>query len=141
MVVERLSPTEHADDERVAGRDGGGGLSEHQGPFRRGLERAVEPRGLRDIFHRAFLRIGDLGEDFGELLDQCGGLIVLGLGLEQPVQIELGLPLALTGLFQGMLLFFLLACDVLIGYRIRVVRRVSAGGLEPVLLSNPTEHA
>ena len=67
-------------------------------------------------------------------------MALLYLGGEM-VQIELGLPLALTGLFQGMLLFFLLACDVLIGYRIRVVNRVSAGGLEPVLLTNPSEHA
>jgi len=29
------------------------------------------------------------------------------------------MPLALTDLFQGMLLFFLVACDVVIGYRIR----------------------
>lgn len=35
------------------------------------------------------------------------------------VQIELGIPAATTGLFQGMLLFFLLACDVLIRYRVR----------------------
>jgi len=35
-------------------------------------------------------------------------------------QISLGLPLALTGLFQGMLLFYLLACDVLITFRIRL---------------------
>ncbi|MDG9669876.1 ABC transporter permease [Hahella sp. CR1] len=41
------------------------------------------------------------------------------------VQIELNLPLALTGLFQGMLLFFLLACDVLIAYRIRLSPRFS----------------
>ena len=34
-------------------------------------------------------------------------------------QIELKLPLALTGVFQGMLLFFLLGTDVLIRYRIR----------------------
>lgn len=34
------------------------------------------------------------------------------------VQMELTLPKSLTGLFQGMLLFFLLACDVLIGYRL-----------------------
>ncbi len=39
------------------------------------------------------------------------------------VQIELNLPLALTSMFQGMLLFFLLACDVLIVYRFRWVRR------------------
>lgn len=35
-------------------------------------------------------------------------------------QIELGMPLAITGLFQGMLLFYLLACDVLITYRIKL---------------------
>lgn len=34
-------------------------------------------------------------------------------------QIELGLPLALTGVFQGMLLFFLLASDFLVHYRLR----------------------
>lgn len=37
----------------------------------------------------------------------------------ETAQIELGMPLAVTGVFQGMLLFFLLACDVLIRYRIR----------------------
>ncbi|MGH6944361.1 MAG: ABC transporter permease [Geminicoccaceae bacterium] len=36
------------------------------------------------------------------------------------VQISLGMPQAVTGVFQGMLLFFLLACDVLIRYRIRL---------------------
>jgi simple sugar transport system permease protein len=34
-------------------------------------------------------------------------------------QSRLGLPNAITGVFQGMLLFFLLATDVLIAYRIR----------------------
>ena len=34
-------------------------------------------------------------------------------------QIEIGLPAAVTGLFQGILLFFLLACDVLARYRLR----------------------
>jgi general nucleoside transport system permease protein len=34
-------------------------------------------------------------------------------------QIEMNLPNAVTGVFQGMLLFFLLACDVLVKYRIR----------------------
>ena len=36
-------------------------------------------------------------------------------------QIELNLPNAVTGVFQGMLLFFLLASDVLVRYRIRIV--------------------
>jgi simple sugar transport system permease protein len=37
----------------------------------------------------------------------------------EAVQIGLGLPLAVTGVFQGMLLFFLLASDVMIRYRLR----------------------
>jgi simple sugar transport system permease protein len=46
---------------------------------------------------------------------------LLYLGGEQ-AQIELRLPSAITGLFQGMLLFFLLGADVLINYRLRVLR-------------------
>lgn len=38
----------------------------------------------------------------------------------EAVKVELGLPAAITGIFQGMLLFFLLMCDLLIGYRIRI---------------------
>ena len=38
-------------------------------------------------------------------------------------QVEVGLPQAVTGVFQGMLLFFLLASDVLIKYRVRSDRR------------------
>jgi simple sugar transport system permease protein len=34
-------------------------------------------------------------------------------------QSRLGLPNALTGVFQGLLLFLLLACDTLINYRVR----------------------
>jgi simple sugar transport system permease protein len=37
------------------------------------------------------------------------------------------MPQAITGVFQGMLLFFLLATDVLIRYRVRLGRRVEAG--------------
>jgi ABC-type uncharacterized transport system permease subunit len=37
-------------------------------------------------------------------------------------QSRLGLPKSLTGVFQGLLLFTLLACDTLIHYRIRVKR-------------------
>ena len=38
----------------------------------------------------------------------------------ETAQIEIGVPAAVTGLFQGFLLFYLLACDVLIRYRIRL---------------------
>jgi simple sugar transport system permease protein len=41
-------------------------------------------------------------------------------------QSRMGLPKSLTGVFQGMLLFTLLACDTLIVYRIRWQRSPSA---------------
>ncbi|WED25320.1 ABC transporter permease [Vibrio sp. DW001] len=48
------------------------------------------------------------------------GTLYMGTDL---AQIELGLPTAITGLFQGTLLFFLLACDFLIFYRIAIRKR------------------
>jgi len=64
------------------------------------------------------------------------GILLAGLLLAlsylggEAVQIELGLPLAVTGVFQGMILFFLLASDVLIRYRVRFApaRRKAAPG-------------
>ncbi len=53
---------------------------------------------------------------FGVLL--AGLLLALSYLGGETAQIELNLPLAVTGVFQGLLLFFLLACDVLINYRI-----------------------
>ena len=49
-------------------------------------------------------------------------------------QSRLGLPKSLTGVFQGLLLFTLLACDTLIAYRVRWVRRVPV----PVAPAAPT---
>jgi len=43
-------------------------------------------------------------------------------------QSRLGLPKSLTGVFQGLLLFSLLACDTLIAYRVRFVTTRSTGG-------------
>ncbi len=43
-------------------------------------------------------------------------------------QTRLGLPKSLTGVFQGLLLFTLLACDTLIIYRLRWRRQVAASG-------------
>ena len=40
----------------------------------------------------------------------------------EAAQMGLGLPSAITGLFQGLLLFFLLGSDVFINYRLRLVR-------------------
>jgi general nucleoside transport system permease protein len=55
------------------------------------------------------------------------GIVLAGLLLSllylsgEAAQMALNLPSATTGVFQGMLLFFLLGADVLINYRIRVV--------------------
>jgi simple sugar transport system permease protein len=63
----------------------------------------------------AFLgRLNPIGILFASLL-----MALLYLGGET-AQMSLNLPLALTGLFQGMMLFFLLACDVLILYKPRL---------------------
>jgi simple sugar transport system permease protein len=57
------------------------------------------------------------------------GILLAGLlmGLTyiggEAAQIALKLPSAVTSVFQGMLLFFLLACDVLVNYRLRFGRR------------------
>lgn len=49
----------------------------------------------------------------------AGLLIALSYIGGENAQIVMNLPLAVTGVFQGMLLFFLLACDVLIHYQVR----------------------
>ena len=43
----------------------------------------------------------------------------------ESLQINMQLPLAVTGVFQGLLLFFLLGCDVLVRYRIKWRRHIS----------------
>jgi simple sugar transport system permease protein len=53
----------------------------------------------------------------GSLL--AGLLLALTYLGGETAQINLGLPVAVTGVFQGMLLFFLLASDVLIHYRLQ----------------------
>ncbi len=52
-------------------------------------------------------------------------MALLYLGGEA-LQMKLNLPLAITGVFQGMLLFFVLGAEVLVRYRVRVVRGAPA---------------
>jgi general nucleoside transport system permease protein len=49
----------------------------------------------------------------------AGLLLALSYLGGDAAQIDLGMPNAVTGIFQGILLFFLLACDILILYRVR----------------------
>ena len=61
----------------------------------------------------------------------CSGVLLSMLLIGGELgQSRLGLPNALTGVFQGLLLFLLLACDTLIHYRVRRVRAAgrAAGG-------------
>lgn len=60
----------------------------------------------------------------------CGAGLLLALSYlgGENLQIAMGLPQAVTGVFQGMLLFYLLACDVLIQYRVRWGRPRLVGG-------------
>lgn len=74
----------------------------------------------------AFLgRLHPIGAIFGGLL-----LALSYLGGDA-AQIDLGMPNAVTGIFQGILLFFLLGCDILILYRLK--RRPSAQAVHTVL--------
>jgi simple sugar transport system permease protein len=70
----------------------------------------------------AFLgRLHPIGVIFGGLI-----LALSYLGGEA-AQIDLGMPNSVTGIFQGILLFFLLGCDVLILYRLRGPKPVAGG--------------
>ena len=62
--------------------------------------------------------------------DFCSDSILMALTYlgGDAAQIDMGLPNAVTGVFQGMLLFYLLAADVLVKYRVRVVSK------KPVIL-------
>lgn len=75
----------------------------------------------------AFLgRLHPLGILFAGLL-----MALLYMGGEM-VQIQLDLPKAITGVFQGMLLLFLLICDVLIAYRLVIEKPLSKMIEEPL---------
>ena len=50
----------------------------------------------------------------------AGLLMALSFLGGESAQMELAMPSAVTGVFQGLLLFYLLACDVLINYRINL---------------------
>ena len=52
-------------------------------------------------------------------------------------QSRMGLPKSLTGVFQGLLLFTLLACDTLIAYRVRWVRRAPVPAMPGVPAAMP----
>jgi general nucleoside transport system permease protein len=93
------------------------GLFEVAGPVGQ-LTPSISPGyGFTAIIVAFLGRLHPVGVLFGGLL-----LALTYLGGEK-AQIDLGMPNAVTGIFQGILLFYLLACDLLILYRIRVGQR------------------
>jgi len=95
------------------------GVNEVAGPLGQ-LQPTVSPGyGFAAIIVAFVGRLHPVGIVFASLL-----MSLLYLGGES-AQMGLALPSAVTGLFQGTLLFFLLAADVFIHYRLRRVRRVA----------------
>ncbi len=94
------------------GLAGMAGLFEAAGPVGQLVPKISPGYGFTAIIVAFLGRLHPLGVLLAALL-----MALTFLGGEA-AQITLGLPLALAGVFQGMLLFFLLACDVLINYRI-----------------------
>jgi simple sugar transport system permease protein len=96
------------------------GLSEVAGPMGQ-LNPTISPGyGFAAIIVAFLGRLHPLGIVLASLL-----MALMYLGGET-LQMELNLPLAITGVFQGMLLFFVLASDVLVRYRVRLVRTALA---------------
>ena len=97
-------------------------------PVHRATPAAISPGyGFAAIIVAWIGRLNPIGVIFGSLL-----MALLYLGGEA-AQMGMSLPSAITGLFQGLLLFYLLAADLFITFRLKRVRdggarRAEAGG-------------
>jgi len=90
------------------------GAAEVTGPIGQLIPSVSPGYGYAAIIVAYLGRLNPFGIIFSSLFM---GALYMGSDL---AQIELGLPTAVTGLFQGTLLFFLLACDFLIFYRVSI---------------------
>lgn len=91
------------------------GIAEVAGPIGR-LQTSISPGyGFAAIIVAFVGRLHPFGIVLASLL-----MALLYIGGES-VQLELQLPAAITGLFQGTLLFYLLAADLFVGFRLRRV--------------------
>jgi simple sugar transport system permease protein len=95
------------------GAAGLAGIAEVAGPIGR-LQTSISPGyGFAAIIVAFVGRLHPLGIVLAALL-----MSLLYLGGEN-AQLELGLPSAITGMFQGLLLFYLLGADLFTGFRLR----------------------
>lgn len=90
------------------------GISEVSGPIGQLVPSVSPGYGYAAIIVAFLGRLHPIGILLASLL-----MALVYMGGEMG-QIDLGLPLAMGSLFQGMLLFFLLACDFLISYRLKI---------------------
>src|SRR5450631_2988349 len=104
------------------------GVGEAAGPIGQLLPSMSPGYGFAAIIVAFVGRLHPLGILLASLL-----MSLLYLGGES-AQINLALPSAVTGLFQGTLLFFLLAADVLINFRIGVIGRKAANAVAATAL-------
>ncbi|QXG25309.1 ABC transporter permease [Pseudomonas viridiflava] len=103
------------------------GVSEVTGPIGQLVPQVSPGYGYAAITVAFLGRLNPIGILFSSLL-----IALLYLGGES-AQMTLNLPPAITQLFQGMMLFFLLACDVLILYRPRLKMRWAKRQMTPVV--------
>lgn len=102
------------------------GVGEVAGPIGQ-LQASISPGyGFAAIIVAYVGRLHPLGVLFAALL-----MSLLYIGGES-AQMELQLPSAITGLFQGLLLFYLLAADLFIHYRFKR-RTLSVAGVAPIV--------
>jgi ABC-type uncharacterized transport system permease subunit len=100
----------------VSGGLGGlAGVLEAAGPFRQLVPAFPTGYGFTAIIVAFLGRLNPIGVIFAGIV-----LAITYVGGEI-AQTTIGLPAAATGIFQGMLLFFLLAGDVLIRYRLKLI--------------------
>ena len=102
------------------------GVGEIAGPIGQILPTVSPGYGFAAIIVAFVGRLHPIGILFAGLL-----MSLLYLGGDS-AQMTLGLPSSMTGLFQGTLLFFLLAADVFIHYRLRVTPAIVAAPARPV---------
>ena len=102
------------------------GMGEVAGPIGQLLPSVSPGYGFAAIIVAFVGRLHPVGILLASLL-----MSLLYLGGEA-AQMGLALPSAMTGLFQGLLLFFLLGSDVFINYRVRVIRPAAAPAAKTV---------
>ena len=102
------------------------GMGEVAGPIGQLLPSVSPGYGFAAIIVAFVGRLHPVGILLASLL-----MSLLYLGGEA-AQMGLALPSAMTGLFQGLLLFFLLGSDVFINYRVRVVRPLAVAAPKAV---------